>query len=115
MNDNRKKYELFAQMDPVKFMDFMIDFLDNLGMNIKYYELDLPTDKKFAQVYGNFMLKYHVVKDEYTIILDTIEPTDFLFNGLTSELTTYKGVMISKENATRDMFKIDLLSMLDKK
>ena len=33
MNDNRKKYELFGQMDPVKFMDFMIDFLDNLGMN----------------------------------------------------------------------------------
>ena len=42
MNDNRKKYELFAQMDPVKFMDFMIDFLDNLGMNIKYYELEIP-------------------------------------------------------------------------
>ena len=83
--------------------------------NVLYYELDLPTDKLFAQVYGNFMLKYHVVKDEYTVILDTIEPTDFLFNGLTSEFTTYKGVMISKENATRDMFKIDLLSMLDKK
>ena len=31
------------------------------------------------------------------------------------ELATYKGVMISKENASKDMFKIDLLNMLQGK
>ena len=31
------------------------------------------------------------------------------------ELTTYKGIMISKANASKDMFKIDLLKMLQDK
>jgi len=31
-----------------------------------------------------------------------------------AELTTYKGVMISKANATRDMFKIDLLTKIQR-
>ena len=36
----------------------------------------------------------------------------WLLEGHQSELATYKGVMISKENASKDMFKIDLLNML---
>ena len=31
------------------------------------------------------------------------------------EIKTYKGVMISKNNAEKDMFKIDLLNMLQNK
>ena len=48
-------------------------------------------------------------------MLETIMPTDILLEGHMAELTTYKGVMISKANASKDMFKIDLLNMLQDK
>ena len=34
--------------------------------------------------------------------------------GHASELVTYKGVMVSKQHSDKDMFKINLLNMLDK-
>ena len=46
------------------------------------------------------------------VVLETITPSEILLEDHKSELTTYKGVMISKPNAPKDMFKIDLLNML---
>ena len=48
-------------------------------------------------------------------MLNTITPAKILLEGHKSELTTYKGIMISKENASKDKFKIDLLKMLEDK
>lgn len=48
-------------------------------------------------------------------MLETIEPKDILLDGCKSELTTYKGVMISKTYKEKDMFKINLLAILDNK
>jgi hypothetical protein len=48
-------------------------------------------------------------------MLNTITPSDILLEGHKSELETYKGIMISKENAAKDKFKIDLLKMLEDK
>ena len=79
------------------------------------YELKLPSDKMFAQVHGEIKVKYTVYRKENTVMLDTITPTEILLEGHRSELTTYKGIMISKANASKDMFKIDLLSMLQGK
>ncbi len=76
------------------------------------YELKLPSDKMFAAVHGEVKLYYTVYKKEGTIMLDTITPTEILLEGHMSELTTYKGIMISKANASKDKFKIDLLNML---
>ena len=76
------------------------------------YELKLPSDKMFAAVHGEVKLYYTVYKKENTVMLDTRTPTEILLEGHMSELTTYKGVMISKANATKDKFKIDLLNML---
>ena len=42
MNNLRKKYDIFGRMDSDKFMDFMIDFFDNMGMNRPNYEMELP-------------------------------------------------------------------------
>ena len=47
-------------------------------------------------------------------MLDRIEPVDILSEGHQSELVTYKGVMVSKEHAEKDMFKINLLNMIQK-
>ena len=79
------------------------------------YELKLPTDSMFKQVYGDVKLVYTVYVKEQTIKLNTITPSDILLDGHKSELTTYKGIVISKKNASKDMFKIDLLRMLQNK
>ena len=79
------------------------------------YELKLPSDKRFAQVHGEVKLIYTVYPKEETVILSELTPKDILIEGHRSELTTYKGVMISKANASKDMFKIDLLNMLQNK
>ena len=69
----------------------------------------------FTQVHGDVKLIYTVYIKEQTIMLNTITPSDILLEGHQSELTTYKGIMISKKNASKDMFKIDLLKMLQDK
>ncbi len=79
------------------------------------YELKLPSDTRFAQVHGEVKLIYTVYKKEETVMLKDIKPKEILLEGHKSELKTYKGIMISKSNASKDMFKIDLLNMLQEK
>lgn len=78
------------------------------------YELKLPSDHMFSQVHGDIKLHYIVYTKENIVMLDTLTPSDILLEGHMAELTTYKGVMISKQNEAKDMFKIDLLNMLNK-
>jgi len=93
------------------------NFLGNLvsnDENTKKYELKLPTDIMFSKVHGDVILHYIVYENEKLIILDKITPEGILGEGHQSELTTYKGVMVSKENHDKDIFKINLLNMLNK-
>ena len=78
------------------------------------YELTLPTDKTFVKVHGNITLHYTVYLEQKTVILETLTPEDILTEGHQKELTTYKGVPVSKSHAEKDMFKINLLNMLGK-
>ena len=78
------------------------------------YELTLPTDKTFVKVHGNITLHYTVYLDQKTVILETLTPEDILTEGHQKELTTYKGVMVSKTHADKDIFKINLLNMIEK-
>lgn len=84
----------------------------NKKNNTEDYELKLPTDALFAKVHGDMKLHYTVYKNENIIMLNTITPEAILKEGHQSELTTYKGVMVSKTNAEKDMFKINLMNML---
>ena len=79
------------------------------------YELKLPSDRMFSRVHGEVKLIYVVNKKEKIATLNTITPSEILIEGHQSELNTYKGIMISKSNASKDMFKIDLLNMLQGK
>lgn len=83
--------------------------------NTETYELKLPSDHLFTQVHGEVKLRYIVYKDQNIVMLDTIEPKDILLEGHVAELTTYKGVMISKANADKDKFMINLFSAMDNK
>ncbi len=79
------------------------------------YSLKLPSDRMFTQIHGEVKLIYTVHKKEQVVILEEITPAKILLEGHMSELTAYKGIMISKANASKDMFKIDLLNMLQDK
>lgn len=79
------------------------------------YELKLPSDHLFTQVHGEVKLRYIVYKEQNIVMLDTIMPTDILLEGHVAELSTYKGVMISKANADKEKFMINLFSAMDDK
>ena len=82
--------------------------------NTVSYELMLPTDELFKKVHGPIVLHYTVYNDKNIILLTNITPEGILDEGHRAELSTYKGVMISKTNPEKDMFKINLLNMLEK-
>ena len=79
------------------------------------YELKLPTDALFAKVHGEIRLHYTVYLEKKVILLTNITPEGILDEGHRAELTAYKGVMISKANPEKDMFKINLLNMMQNK
>ena len=84
----------------------------NKEQGTKTYELKLPTDDMFVKVHGDIILHYMVYENNNIVMLNTITPESILSEGHRSELTTYKGVVVSKENQEKDMFKINLLNML---
>ncbi len=87
----------------------------NKKLGTETYELKLKSDDMFSKVHGEVKLVYTVYKNEAIVMLKTITPEDILLEGHRSELGTYKGIMISKANASKDMFKIDLLNLLQDK
>ena len=86
----------------------------NSKEGIMKYEYKLPTDRMFSQVHGDIVLHYTIYENQKLIMLDTITPEEILSEGNQKELTTYKGVMVSKSHAERDMFKINLLNSMNK-
>ena len=106
-------FDYYPALRNGEFLGKKIDANEN--DTIEKYELSLPSDKMFTQIHGEVKLIYTVHKKEKVVILETITPEDILLEGHMSELTTYKGIMISKANASKDMFKIDLLNMLQDK
>ena len=68
----------------------------------------------FSQVHGDIILHYTVYESQKLIMLDTITPEEILSEGHQKELSTYKGVMVSKSHKDLDMFKINLLNSMNK-
>ena len=106
-------FEYYPALRSGNFLGELIE--ENKEKNTQTYELKLPSDKMFTQIHGEVKLVYTVHKKTETVTLENITPSDILLEGHRSELTTYKGIMISKANASKDMFKIDLLNMLQDK
>lgn len=109
----RLNFNYYPALRSGKFLGDLVS--TNKKKGTETYELKLPSDNKFIQIHGEVKLIYTVYKKEEIVMLETITPSDILLEGHRSELTTYKGVMISKANASKDMFKIDLLNMLQNK
>jgi len=106
-------FDYYPSIRSGKFLGELVS--SNKKNGTETYELILPSDKLFAQIHGEVKLIYTIHKKEGVAMLETLTPEDILLEGHRSELTTYKGIMISKENASKDMFKIDLLNMIQGK
>ena len=103
-------FEYYPSLKEGHFLGDIIDTKDNAV----FYELKLPTDSLFSKVHGVMKLHYIVYQDLNTVTLDKLTPLEILTEGHQSELVAYKGVMVSREHAEKDMFKINLLNMLEK-
>ena len=86
----------------------------NSKEGIVKYKYKLPTDHLFSKVHGDIYVHYTLYENQKLIMLDTITPEELLSEGHQKELTAYKGVMLSKSHAERDMFKINLLNSMNK-
>ena len=105
-------FDYYPRLKDGEFLGKIVDSNESNG-TVKY-ELKLPTDILFAKVHGDITLHYVVYKNENIVMLDTLTPEDILTEGHQSELQTYKGVMVSKEHSDKDIFKINLLNMIQK-
>jgi len=103
-------FEYYPSLREGKFLGKLIS--TDSKEHSKSYELKLPTDSLFAKVHGEVTLHYTVYDDSRIVLLSNITPDSILEEGHRSELGTYKGVMISKTNAEKDMFKVNLLNAL---
>ena len=105
-------FEYYDSLKNGKFLGKLIS--TNSKEETKTYALTIPTDDMFAKVHGEMTLHYTVYENKNIVLLETITPEDILSEVHRTELPTYKGVMISKANQEKDMFKINLLNMLQK-
>ena len=105
-------FDYYPSLKEGKFLGELVAI--NNELNTKQYELKLPTDIMFEKVHESIKLHYIVYENEKIVMLDKITPVDILSEGHQSELVTYKGVMVSKEHSDKDIFKINLLNMLQK-
>ena len=105
-------FEYYPALKEGNFLGKLVS--TNQANNTSTYELKLPTDAMFSKVHGDIKLYYMVYHNEKIVMLDKFEPMSILSEGHASELVTYKGVMVSKQHAEKDMFKINLLNMIQK-
>ena len=106
-------FEYYPKLRDGEFIGKQVNF--SKENNTIDYELKLPADALFSKVHGDIILHYTVYMDSHIVLLSNITPDDILSEGHRSELSTYKGVMISKTNAEKDMFKVNLLNALNQK
>ena len=127
-NEFRKKERAIKKYNMLAYKKLLFDYYPSLREGnflgvlvssnekemVDKYELTLPTDQTFTKVYGHITLHYTVYLNKKTIILETLTPEDILTEGHQKELTTYKGVIVSKSHKDLDIFKINLLNSIDK-
>lgn len=105
-------FDFYPRLKDGEFLGELV--ATNKENNSKTYELKLPTDVLFSKVHGDIKLHYLVYENEKIVMIDKLSPEDILTEGHQSELVTYKGVMVSKEHSEKDIFKINLLNMINK-
>lgn len=115
-----KKYDslvykklLFSYYPNLKEGNFSGDLISQTD-NVLTYSLKIPCTSQIQEkMYGDYKLIYSVYENEKTVLLKSLEPKRLLKQSYNDGLTSYKGVMVSKKRPQKDMFKIDLINMLE--
>ena len=106
---------VFEFYDELKSGNFLGDIIEtNRNKSKIKYDLKVPAYKTFEKVHGEIKLHYTVYLDQGVILLTNITPEAILAEAHSAELGTYKGVIISKSNPEKDIFKVNLLNSLKK-
>ena len=114
-NDFRKKERSVRKYNMLAYKKLTFEYYPKIRNGEFLGELVLPTDEMFVKVHGEIRLHYTIYEDKKIVLLTNITPEGILEEGHRAELTAYKGVMISKANPEKDMFKINLLNMMQNK
>ena len=115
-----KKYDslvykklLFSYYPNLKEGNFSGDLINQMD-GVLTYSLKIPCTSQIQEkMYGDYKLIYSVYENEKTVLLESFEPKELLKQSYNDGLTSYKGVMVSKKRPQKDMFKIDLINMLE--
>ena len=84
----------------------------NNELDILDVKLRNATGKEKIDLLDQQISKWEELQKQQQIVLDNLNTE---LSGRQKELSTYKGDMVSKSHAEKDMFKINLLNMLDNK
>ena len=108
-NDFNKKMRSLKTYCPIAYKQLIFKVKKELTCNIPdgFYRKELKSSNEFEFVYGKIELVYRVYKGK--IILENIEPSQFLLDGYMSSLDTYKGICYRNN---KDKFKIDLAKIM---
>ena len=108
-NDFIKKLRSLKTYCPQSYKDFIFNVSKE-----NYFELedgrylrDVFTTNEFKLIYGQIRFIYSIKNK--TIIIEDLEPSQFLLDGYMTKLKTYKS-MFYRDN--KDKFKIDLMVSL---
>ena len=88
--------------------------VNNINLEFPKTITRLSSNKYGKDVYDAQVKDKVNYTEKNIILLTNITPEGILDEGHRAELSTYKGVMISKTNPEKDLFKINLLNMLGK-
>ena len=110
-NDFKKKLKALKKYcaNSYKYLCFELIDKDLFEVLNGTYYFDLPTSNEFKMVYGQLRLKYSIYGS--MILLEDIEPSEFLKTGFCIELNSYKGMFYANK---KDKFKIELMNYLKK-
>lgn len=105
-NDFIKKSRSLRKYCPRAYKDliFNLDKKELRTLPNGVYSTNLYTSKEFELIYGKIKLVYSVING--LVIMEDIEPSQFLLDGYVYELDTYRGMPYRNQ---RDKFKIELM------
>lgn len=111
-NDFSKKMRSLKTYCPIAYKELIFDVKKELASVHKdgIYERYLKTSDNFKFIYGQIKFIYSVKNG--TIIIENLEPQEFLLDGYMFDLEIYKGICCRNK---RDKFKIDLFIAMNKK
>lgn len=86
---------------------------ENEEDQLTIYEYKFETSKVFEKVHGELKFNYAVYHKSKLIRIRELEP-EYFFQNAQDGIINYKGCIVTKKNQEKDIYKINLITMLNK-